>query len=111
MAGFPGGVLNMPGPVPGFPNMTSLPMAHPPSQQATRHARRFVEALAPPAHKDLLVPEHPCMDTSGICKLIPALTCLKKQQAFCIEAAAAAAECERSFATKCLEEAGRIHSR
>ncbi|KAF5842237.1 hypothetical protein DUNSADRAFT_8637 [Dunaliella salina] len=50
MPGFTGGVLNMPGPVPGFPNMTSLPMAHPPSQQATRHARRtYVGGLPPTA--------------------------------------------------------------
>lgn len=39
-----------PGGVPGFPNMTSMPMAHPPSQQATRHARRvYVGGLPPTA--------------------------------------------------------------
>jgi len=38
------------GGVPGFPNMTSMPMAHPPSQQATRHARRvYVGGLPPTA--------------------------------------------------------------
>lgn len=41
MPGF-GAMPNMPGPVPGFPNMTAMPMGHPPSQQATRHARRWV---------------------------------------------------------------------
>lgn len=40
-----------PGAIPGFPNMT-MAMAAPPSQQATRHARRvYVGGLPPTAHE------------------------------------------------------------
>lgn len=45
-AAFPG----MPGSVPGFPNL--MGMAAPPSQQATRHARRvYVGGLPPTANE------------------------------------------------------------
>ncbi|GFH06919.1 U2 snRNP auxiliary factor large subunit, partial [Haematococcus lacustris] len=60
-AAFPGGfsapgalppppVMGFTGGVPGFPNMTSMPSSMPPSQQATRHARRvYVGGLPPTA--------------------------------------------------------------